>query len=105
MSMKDPLTLAGIEPATFRFVTQHLNHCATAVPEENLRDRNTVTPRPGQGSTAIAIKWETCPVSFFCLTVITWFWKYHESTLIIKLTCQNAYYNYCRTYMTVRLCT
>ena len=22
----------GIEPATFRFVTQHLNHCATAVP-------------------------------------------------------------------------
>jgi len=24
------MTLAGIEPATFRFVTQHLNHCATA---------------------------------------------------------------------------
>jgi len=23
---------AGIEPATFLFVTQHLNHCATAVP-------------------------------------------------------------------------
>jgi len=23
---------AGIEPATFRFVAQHLNHCATAVP-------------------------------------------------------------------------
>ena len=30
--MKDPLTPAGIEPATFRFVAQHLNHCATAVP-------------------------------------------------------------------------
>ena len=30
--MKSPLTLAGIEPATFRFVTEHLNHCATAVP-------------------------------------------------------------------------
>ena len=29
--MKNPLTLAGIEPATFRFVAQHLNHCATAV--------------------------------------------------------------------------
>jgi len=27
MSMKNPLTLAGIEPATFRFVAQHLNHC------------------------------------------------------------------------------
>jgi len=31
MSMKNPLTPAGIEPATFRFVTQHLSHCATAV--------------------------------------------------------------------------
>jgi len=32
--MKIPLTLAGIEPATFRFVAQHLNHCATAVPSK-----------------------------------------------------------------------
>jgi len=31
--MKNPLILSGIEPATFRFVTQHLNHCATAVPQ------------------------------------------------------------------------
>ena len=31
MSMKKiPMTPAGIEPATFRFVAQHLNHCATA---------------------------------------------------------------------------
>jgi len=30
--MKNPLTPAGIEPATFRFVAQSLNHCATAVP-------------------------------------------------------------------------
>jgi len=26
------VTPAGIEPATFRFVAQHLNHCVTAVP-------------------------------------------------------------------------
>ena len=32
MSMKNPLALAGIELATFRFVAQHLNQCATAVP-------------------------------------------------------------------------
>jgi len=28
--MKTPLTPAGIEPATFRIVAQHLNYCATA---------------------------------------------------------------------------
>jgi len=26
------MTPAGIEPATFRFAAQHLNHCATAIP-------------------------------------------------------------------------
>jgi hypothetical protein len=30
--MKNPMTPAGIEPVTFRFVAKHLNHCATAVP-------------------------------------------------------------------------
>jgi len=27
------MTPAGIEPETFRFVAQHLNHCVTAVPK------------------------------------------------------------------------
>jgi len=31
------MTPAGIEPATFRFVAQQLNHCATAVFDYILR--------------------------------------------------------------------
>ena len=34
---KNPLTPAGIVPATFRFVAQHLIHCATAVPNIYVR--------------------------------------------------------------------
>ena len=30
------MTPARIEPATFRFVAQHLNHCATAVPPQKM---------------------------------------------------------------------
>jgi hypothetical protein len=33
MSIKNPMTLAGIEPVTFRYVAQHLNHSATVVPD------------------------------------------------------------------------
>ena len=33
---KITLTPAGIEPATFRFVAQHLNHCATAGPSSSM---------------------------------------------------------------------
>jgi hypothetical protein len=32
MKWKIPMTPNGIEPATFRFIAQYLNHCATAVP-------------------------------------------------------------------------
>jgi len=39
MSMKNPLTPAEIEPATFPIVAQQLNHCATAVPVNRVRQR------------------------------------------------------------------
>ena len=38
MSMKYPLTPAGIEPATFRFVAQHLNHCAAMEPKSTVEN-------------------------------------------------------------------
>jgi len=33
---ENPMTPAGFEPATFRFVAQHLSHCATAVPHHHV---------------------------------------------------------------------
>jgi len=56
MSMKDPLTPAGIEPTTLRIVAQHLNHCATAVPLSlpYLRERINVTYSLGDWVSLIA---------------------------------------------------
>jgi hypothetical protein len=51
--MKNPLTPAGIEPATFRFVAQHLNHCDTAVP----------WPNPVRRSKCAAIPTAECPTT------------------------------------------
>jgi len=45
MSMKNPLTPARIEPATYRFVAQHLNHCATAVPQPIQVDKGNLCCR------------------------------------------------------------
>jgi len=43
VSMKNPLTPAGIEPATFRFVAPHLDHGATAVPCEHIREEKVMS--------------------------------------------------------------
>ena len=44
MSMKNPMKLVGIEPATFQFVAQHLDRCATAVPSRHCNCYNLPYP-------------------------------------------------------------
>ena len=39
------MTLPGIEPAAFRFVAQHLNRCAIAVPIGYVTSRKAPFPR------------------------------------------------------------
>ena len=49
--MKTPPTPAGIEPATYRFLAQHLNHCAPAVPNQSVSQSDGITrPRPNVNS-------------------------------------------------------
>ena len=36
------MTPAGIEAAIFQFVAEHLNHCATVVPEQDITERSYV---------------------------------------------------------------
>ena len=58
--MKNPMTPAGIEPATFQFVAQHLNHCATVVPgpvwtgEKSRPHWDFIPDRPARSSVAIS---------------------------------------------------
>jgi len=47
---------SGIEPATFRFVAQHLNHCATAVPTGITEEIQTFQEK--QELLAIVRKWK-----------------------------------------------
>jgi hypothetical protein len=49
--MKIPLTPAGIETGTFRFVAQELNHCATAVPIYIYITSSYVQPEEGPKKT------------------------------------------------------
>ena len=61
MSMKNPPTPAGIQPATFRFVVQHLNHCATAVPLRTFTYTNLPT------HVVSKIMHKTCGLLVVCL--------------------------------------
>ena len=53
------MTPAGIKPATFRFVAQHLNHCATAVPGPL-----TVAAANAKGSAKSFIRFQYVPGSY-----------------------------------------
>ena len=57
--MKNPLTPRGIKQATFRFVAQHLNHCATAVQITPYSYTNIHTNRDMQGHRSMARFWES----------------------------------------------
>ena len=47
------MTPSGIEPETFRFVAQHLNHCATAVAKSDSDEDNQLQAETTPGFYAI----------------------------------------------------
>ena len=71
--MKNQMISAGIEPVTFRFVAQHLNHCATAVPVplwgmEKSKVKCTLVQALRLGSGRTAFKGNTGIVLLFLTT-------------------------------------
>jgi len=74
MSMKNPLISAGNEPATFRFVAQHLNHRATAVPRYTGIYRYTIYCTPTFGPLCI---------SYNAITIIMeYYYKFKELIIL-----------------------
>ena len=78
--MKNP-TLAGIEPATFRLVAEHLNHCTTAV------NMTKTTSNFG----AVTSGWQThlpivCSVHVRCWQNITWHTRNDNTQITFRLT-------------------
>ena len=67
---KIQVTPSGIEPATFRFVTQHLNYCATAVPSTRCRwvlISHTLAAFPSERGLLASIKQEfRCALQSAC---------------------------------------
>ena len=55
------MTPAGIEPATFRFVAQHLNHCASVVPcvDGSINDKVNTQTHSGMNSLKCNVRFWT----------------------------------------------
>jgi hypothetical protein len=63
---KNLMTPSGIEPATFRFVAQSLNHCATAVPQKQV---HTVNSNSRFSSCQFSLFSQTNPILWiFCIS-------------------------------------
>jgi len=70
---------AGIEPVTFRFVAQHLNHCTTTVPNSTMCIM--ITGYEGQSSLELAQN-----IHWWILSVALKFWDFlHIHSLVFSL--------------------
>jgi len=84
MSKKNPLTPAGIETATFLFVAQQLNRCATAVPvcilymyerKRLCQDHKIITSFTFHKTFCVCthfLEWTTLPITVACFVDIMW---------------------------------
>ena len=84
-------TPSGIEPATFRFVTQHINHCTTAVPQSRWRQRKTPQKCLRKDNIGVLTNWQK---SLTCCRAFLWW--HHSSrpspgTSVMLLTLQKLH--------------
>ena len=85
---KIPMTPFGIEPGTFRFVAQHLNHCATVVLKQSKVDTekyNRLTPNdPYIGRTA-PLTSKRCVLYIYSTNMCTEYFKHALYTPFFSL--------------------
>jgi hypothetical protein len=66
---KIPMTPCGIEPATFRFVAQYLNHCATISGPHPICARTNIFSVTSPQCTLMPIRLQTCFTNWIFLAV------------------------------------
>jgi len=88
--MKNPLTPPGVEPATFRIVAQHLNHCATAVPSIKIYEEKLPNVSTSHKKTRIISATALKQIMQHCLKCSMRTKKRDFSMIISKETRQSA---------------
>jgi hypothetical protein len=108
MSTKNSMTPSGIEPATFWFVAQYLNHCAAAVPIPHIGQNNISLFRTRSYQLTVAksiFLWSDQHTYLVCFVFdLCGYWILHASLIAIRFAHHKSQYHRWHARIVTILC-